>query len=35
MKKINIFIQKIKIFTRKIMNHQETAQIAVSGVLNP
>jgi len=33
--KIKMFAEKIKIFIKKITNHQEIAQIAASGFLNP
>ena len=33
--KEKIFIEKIKIFIEYIINHEETAQIAASGFLNP
>jgi len=35
MKKIKFLMEKIKILSMKILNDYETAQIAVSGFLNP
>jgi len=35
LRKSEIFIEKVKIFIEKIINHEETAQIAASRFLNP